>query len=499
LVSFSSVAKRYPGGQEALRDVSFVIGEGELAFITGRSGAGKSTLLKLIPAIERPTSGSVIVKGQNIGALKRAAIPYLRRNLGLVFQDQKLLYDRSVYDNAMLPLAFSGHAPKEAGRRVRAALDKVGRRAATPRDRARGGEPALAPDRRRADRQPRRRIGRPHPRDLRRLQPGRRHRAHRHPRPGPGRALWQAHPASRAGAHRVRAWLRQHRHAFGQALRRFTKAAGLASALVIGIALSLPAGGYALLESLRAIAARLTLEPQISLFLQPEAKRADAEALGKRLRADPRVAKLRFVPREDALRELQMVEGFPELIAALGRNPLPDAFVLSTNGAAVDALAADLAKLPGVAHVQADAVWARRLAALAGIARLGLWLLAGLLGTGLVAVTFNTIRLQILTQRDEIEVSKLIGATDAFIRRPFYYLGLLQGLAGGAVAVGIVVAALALLNREVSVLAESYGSSFRFAFLPTGDALAVVLFASLLGWLGAHLSVNRHLREIEPR
>ncbi|HKC30832.1 MAG TPA: cell division ATP-binding protein FtsE [Burkholderiales bacterium] len=126
MVSFSSVAKRYPGGQEALRDVSFVIGEGELAFITGRSGAGKSTLLKLIPAIERPTSGSVIVKGQNIGALKRAAIPYLRRNLGLVFQDQKLLYDRSVYDNAMLPLAFSGHAPKEAARRVRAALDKVG-------------------------------------------------------------------------------------------------------------------------------------------------------------------------------------------------------------------------------------------------------------------------------------------------------------------------------------------------------------------------------------
>src|SRR3989442_2240543 len=125
LVSFSSVAKRCPGGQEALRDLSFAIGEGELAFITGRSGAGKSTLLKLIPAIERPTSGSVIVKGQNISALKRAAIPYLRRNLGLVFQDQKLLYDRSVYDNAMLPLAFSGHAPKEAARRVRAALDKV--------------------------------------------------------------------------------------------------------------------------------------------------------------------------------------------------------------------------------------------------------------------------------------------------------------------------------------------------------------------------------------
>jgi len=126
LVSFSSVAKRYPGGQEALKSVTFSIDAGELAFVTGRSGAGKSTLLKLVAAIERPTSGSVIVNGQNVGALKRAAVPYLRRNIGLVFQDQKLLYDRSVFDNVMLPLAFSGLPPREAARRARAALDKVG-------------------------------------------------------------------------------------------------------------------------------------------------------------------------------------------------------------------------------------------------------------------------------------------------------------------------------------------------------------------------------------
>jgi len=126
LISFSDVSKRYPGGGEALRGVSFTLESGEFAFVTGRSGAGKSTLLKLIPAIERPTAGSVVVNGQNVGALKRAALPYLRRNLGLVFQDQKLLYDRTVYDNVMLPLAFSGQPPKEAARRVRAALDKVG-------------------------------------------------------------------------------------------------------------------------------------------------------------------------------------------------------------------------------------------------------------------------------------------------------------------------------------------------------------------------------------
>ena len=126
MISFSSVSKRYPGGQEALKEVSFGVAQGEFAFVAGHSGAGKSTLLKLIPAIERPTSGTVLVNGQNVGALGRSALPYLRRNLGLVFQDQKLLYDRTVYDNVMLPLAFSDHPPKEAARRARAALDKVG-------------------------------------------------------------------------------------------------------------------------------------------------------------------------------------------------------------------------------------------------------------------------------------------------------------------------------------------------------------------------------------
>jgi cell division transport system ATP-binding protein len=126
LIRFANVSKRYPGGQEALRDVSFEIDAGELVFLTGHSGAGKSTLFKLIPAIERATTGSVIVNGQNVSALKPAAIPFLRRNLGLIFQDQKLLYDRSVLDNVLLPLAFSGFTPGEAGKRARAALDKVG-------------------------------------------------------------------------------------------------------------------------------------------------------------------------------------------------------------------------------------------------------------------------------------------------------------------------------------------------------------------------------------
>jgi cell division transport system permease protein len=297
----------------------------------------------------------------------------------------------------------------------------------------------------------------------------------------------------------VKAWVRQHVAALRSALGRLSRPAGALSALVIGVAVSLPAGGYALLESLRGVAARVTLEPQISVFLRPEAKRAEADALGVALRADRRISAVRFVPREEALKQLGAVEGLAEVIASLGRNPLPDAFVVTAASESLEPLAAELAKLPGVAHVQADTTWARRLTALARIGRLGLGLLAALLGAGLVAVTFNTIRLQILTQRDEIEVSKLIGATDAFIRRPFYYLGLLQGIAGGAIALGIVAGILALLNREVRLLAESYGSSFRFAFLSGADACAVLLLAGVLGWIGAHLSVSRHLRQIEPR
>jgi cell division transport system permease protein len=290
----------------------------------------------------------------------------------------------------------------------------------------------------------------------------------------------------------MKAWFRQQAQAIGRGGRRV----GLLNVLVIGVALALPAGGYALVESLRAVSGRLALDPQISLFL--DAKRADVEALSATLKRDARILRVRFVPRDQALKEIGAVQGLPDLIAALGRNPLPDAFVVTAREESIEPLAAELARLPGVAHVQADALWARRLASIARVGRAGLWLLAVLLGVALVAVTFNTIRLQILTQRDEIEVSKLIGATDGFIGRPFYYAGLLQGLAGGLLALAVVAFSLALLNREVRALSESYGSDFRFAFLSAGDAIGVVAFAGLLGWLGAHLSVRRHLRAIEP-
>jgi len=126
MINFEQVTKRYEDGYEALSELSFHVAQGEMAFLTGHSGAGKSTLLKLIMLMERSTRGKVVVSGRDLGEIKRRKIPYYRRNIGLVFQDHQLLFDRSVYDNVALPLIISGAQPREIGRRVRAALDKVG-------------------------------------------------------------------------------------------------------------------------------------------------------------------------------------------------------------------------------------------------------------------------------------------------------------------------------------------------------------------------------------
>lgn len=295
--------------------------------------------------------------------------------------------------------------------------------------------------------------------------------------------------------------MRGHRRALLRALGKLgaQKSASVFNALVIGVALSLPAGGYALLSNLSGVAGKLSVEPRISVFMRVGAPRSDAQALAARLKTDARIAEVRFVPREEALAELRAADELAVLLKELDRNPLPDALVLRAgdpSAASLERLAAELRALPGVEHVQLDAAWARRLAALGGVVRWGLAGLAALLSFGLVAVTFNTIRLQILTQRDEIEVAKLIGATDAYVRRPFLYLGATQGLAGGALALAAVWVGLTILDSQVRPLAASYGSQFQLAFLASGDALAILAFSAILGWLGAWLSVSIHLRQI---
>jgi cell division transport system permease protein len=301
----------------------------------------------------------------------------------------------------------------------------------------------------------------------------------------------------------MRSWLRQHRLALAGAARKWLaqRAAALLNAVALGVALALPAGGFAVLEGLSGLSTRSAIDPQLSVFMRTDAGPEAAKQLAAQLRADPRVHRVRLITREEALNALRGTSGLADVVAALGSNPLPDTLVVTVAASGdqtLDRLAEELRRAPGVAQAQVDALWARRLAALERVARLALALLAGILAVGLVAIAFNTIRLQILTLRDEIEVSKLIGATDAFIQRPFLYLGLLQGLAGVLVALALVWGALALLNTEIAGLAQTYGSDFRLPFLSSGQALVLAVVSGGLGWLGAYMSVSKYLREIEP-
>ena len=298
------------------------------------------------------------------------------------------------------------------------------------------------------------------------------------------------------------AWLRQHWQTLTLTLARLAgnPLATLLNVMVIGVALALPLGGYMLLQNLGSVTRQLTGHPQVSLFLAPEAGKADIDALETRLKQIPGVRALRFIPREQALEGLKRSENLSDVIATLQTNPLPDAFVLETGGTAaeLEKLEPVLKALPRIAHVQLDSAWVKRLEALLGLGRTTVLILATLLASGLVAVTFNTIRLQILTQKDEIEVSKLIGATDAFIRRPFFHLGLIQGALGGLAALAIVYLCMLILNRSILELAQLYGSDFRLGFFEFSDCFALLAFAAFLGWLGAYLSVSRHLANMEP-
>lgn len=299
------------------------------------------------------------------------------------------------------------------------------------------------------------------------------------------------------------AWLRQHWQTLLLTLRRLARdpLATLLNVGVIGVALALPLGGYMLLQNLDGVSRQVSGNPQVSLFLARAADKTDIAALEARLKQIPGVRALRFISREQALEGLKQAENLSDVIATLQTNPLPDAFVLETGGSAAELgqLQLQLQALPKVEHVQLDSAWVKRLESLLEIGRKAVLILATLLACGLVAVTFNTIRLQILTQKDEIEVGKLIGATDAFIRRPFFHLGVIQGALGGLAALAIVYASMQILNRSVLELARLYGSDFRLSFFGLADCLSLLAFAALLGWLGAYMSVSRHLSEIEPR
>jgi cell division transport system permease protein len=307
----------------------------------------------------------------------------------------------------------------------------------------------------------------------------------------------------------MKGWLRQHRFALALTLGHLRRApASFAlNVLVVAIAFALPIAGLTLLDNIRPVSAQLVVEPEISIFLGMQVSRQQANALAPAIRRvlqqQGNRGTLEFVPREQALGALKSRSGLSDALSTLGSNPLPDGYVLKLPGlqdtaeaAQVEALAQQLRALPGVETVHVDSAWIQRLAALLWILRLSLALLAATLGVVVVAVVFNTIRLQVMTQREEIEVSRLVGATDAFIHRPFYYTGALLGLAAGAVAMVAVTLALQPLNRAVTEFAGLYGSDFHLVSLNPSAILALLAVSALLGLAGAALSVRRHLARL---
>ena len=299
-------------------------------------------------------------------------------------------------------------------------------------------------------------------------------------------------------------WLRQHRFALVAALSTVRKSPGsfLFNVLVVALALTLPFAGLTLLDNVRPLSEQLSVDPEISLFMRENVSRPDAQALLPQIRQIVAQGKgeVTFVPREEALESLKERSSLGGVLETLGENPLPDSYVMKLDGfasagaaAQVDAITERLRALPGVETVQVDSAWVKRLAALLGILRLALLLLAGTLGIVVIAVVFNTIRLQVLTQKEEISVSQLLGATNDFIHRPFFYTGALLGLCAGGVALGVVMLALHPLNGAIAEFARLYGSQFQL--MPLGGmAIAGLLAVSAgLGLVGALLSVRRHL------
>ena len=300
-------------------------------------------------------------------------------------------------------------------------------------------------------------------------------------------------------------WFRQHGFALAAALVHLRRAPGsfLFNILVVAIALALPFMGMTLLDNVRPLSEQMSVDPEISLFIKQDVPRDQAASLATPLRELARDAKIIFVPREKALDNLKDKSGLSDVLATLGDNPLPDSYIVkldafrtAATGLDVDVLAEQMRLLPGVDTVQIDSAWVKRLAALINILKLALMLLAATLGTVVVAVVFNTIRLQVLTQREEILVSKLIGATDTFIHRPFYYTGALLGLCAGALALGGVALALGPLNTAIAEFARLYASEFRLAPLSALPATGLLALSAGLGLIGAVLSVQRHLAKL---
>ena len=314
--------------------------------------------------------------------------------------------------------------------------------------------------------------------------------------------------SSKAGAgDQLRAWRAHNVMVAKESLLKLLRApmGSIMTWLVIGIALALPAGLYVLLGNLAQISHGWDGAPQISLYLHQHVADDEGRNLARRLGADREVAKVEDLSRDDALAEFRELSGFGDVLEQLDSNPLPAVVLVRPRQTSMldaknaEALRARLAAMPEVEMAQLDLEWVQRLYAMMELGRRIVASLALLLAVGVLLVIGNTIRLAIESRRDEIVVVKLVGGTDAFVRRPFLYTGVWYGLGGGVVATLIVGLGLTFLREPVAQLAGLYNSQYRLIGLSFGDILDLWLVSAMLGWLGAWLAVARHLGDIEPQ
>ena len=300
-------------------------------------------------------------------------------------------------------------------------------------------------------------------------------------------------------------YLLHHTQALVSSLGRIWRAplSSLLTASVLGIALALPAGLYVLLQSAEGLSEEWQGAPSISLFLQPGVAADRVGELAEQIAALASVEQVQIITPAEAMTEFRSLSGFNAALDALGTNPLPAVLVVEPRAGQLDPpslqrLGETLSKLDEADFAQFDMQWIRRLHAVLGIAERGVLIIGALLALGVLLIVGNTIRLEIERRREEIVVVRLVGGTDAFIRRPFLYQGLWYGLLGGGLAWGMVSASLALLAQPVRTLALLYDSGFALAGLDSSGALALLGGGALLGLAGSRVAVARHMRRMEP-
>lgn len=300
----------------------------------------------------------------------------------------------------------------------------------------------------------------------------------------------------------MKQWLNQHSQPLQSVLTRMRQnfLGTILMCCVIGVTLSLPAVLFTVVDNLERFAGVIESKPQLSLFLKLDTSSSQKNILTAKLQKHPDIAQFEFVSKDSAWDQLKQNAGSADITSSLDKNPLPDAYFLTPKDISpknIDRLQKEMQQWDGVEIAQVDAQWVKRLDSLLKLGHKAIIVLVALLGFGLIAIIGNSIRLQILTQLEEIEVSKLIGATNQFIRRPFLYAGLLYGLGGGVAALLITFLIVWLFNLSVIEIADLYASHFSLDTPNIEFSVCLLLIAIALGWLGALIAVNRSLSKIE--